>query len=427
MRKSMQTAACFLLAALLAGCAAADNGEAAQPMPTVPAHTPSAQEAVTAGPLYALQGYDGMVYGAAGADGFYYVETVADGGGALRIRYMDYATMQDVPLCAQPNCSHDEESCTAWLPYTGGGASLMVVGETLVLAYPGNVQLQDELGGLCLPHIETANLDGSDRRPLLDLDANQGLCAPYFTDGTDLFIRMTSAEGGTAKSELAKIDLTSGACEPVAELGMSGNEIIWGACGDYLMIRRIEPVETGANVLGGWSNVYLDRLNIHTGERENILQWYDETDRAAVFGSNAIVYDGETNTLRQIDLLSNTVINTVEDFLEPDVSPLSLNLIYFDQGMLLASTWVETADRLTEQTVWHVDMAAGTKAPSEMCQTDPYTGRKIAYLPLAWIEREQSYLVLAGEEPAEPQADNPYLNPTVPHYEKIPAEDFWTK
>lgn len=424
MKKDILLPAFFLLATALAGCRAASDGTTSQPESIVPTPT-STQEPAAARRIYPLQGFGGYSYGTTGADGFYYVTLTGDAGGELLIHYIDYATMQDILLCAQPNCSHSDESCTAWLPYTAGGTTLMAVGDKLVLAYPGDVTRQEELGDLCLPHIEVANLDGSDRKPLLNFDASQSLESPYLTDGTNLFVRMTSVGSDGTGISLMRIDLDTGAAEPVVNLGTSGDEIVWGACGEYILLRRIVPIDNDPNILGGPATIYLDRLNSTTGERETILQWDSMQDRAAVFGSNVIVYYGETNTLQQIDVLSNTVVNTVENFLEPNVAPELLNLIYFDQNYLLASTQVDTKDPYPEQTVWHVDMASGEKTSSELYTVDSYTGRKIPYMPLAWIEGEQSYFVLTGEKEMEGAENSPYLNPTVPQYKMISFENFW--
>lgn len=50
--------------------------------------------------------------GAGTEAGFYYVESLHNGE---YLAYIDYATKQQLPLCAAPNCAHEDESCTAWL------------------------------------------------------------------------------------------------------------------------------------------------------------------------------------------------------------------------------------------------------------------------------------------------------------------------
>ena len=118
------------LAVLL--CACAGRGQT----PALPAGSPA--PAATAAPLELapLQDAEGTVYGAAGPDGYYSVVSTARADGSLNIRYTDYASMQTVYLCAQPNCTHDSESCTSYQP-GGSGVSLMMAGGQLVLVSPG--------------------------------------------------------------------------------------------------------------------------------------------------------------------------------------------------------------------------------------------------------------------------------------------------
>ena len=45
--------------------------------------------------------------------GMYTVDSIANGYG--NIFYIDFETMQQIPLCDTPNCTHSNDSCTAWL------------------------------------------------------------------------------------------------------------------------------------------------------------------------------------------------------------------------------------------------------------------------------------------------------------------------
>lgn len=98
-------------------CACTGGGQAGAPASVSP--VPSACAAPVE--LEPLQGAGGTVYGAAGPEGFYSIAGIARPDGSLNIQYTDYASLQTVFLCAQPNCAHDSESCTSFLP--GGGAS----------------------------------------------------------------------------------------------------------------------------------------------------------------------------------------------------------------------------------------------------------------------------------------------------------------
>ena len=98
------------LAVLL--CACAGRGQT----PALPAGSPAPAATAATMELAPLQDAEGTVYGAAGPDGYCSVVSTARADGSLNIRYTDYASMQTVYLCAQPNCAHDSESCTSYQP-----------------------------------------------------------------------------------------------------------------------------------------------------------------------------------------------------------------------------------------------------------------------------------------------------------------------
>ena len=51
--------------------------------------------------------------------GMYTVDSIANGYG--NIFYIDFETMQQIPLCDTPNCTHSNDSCTAWLQIDESG------------------------------------------------------------------------------------------------------------------------------------------------------------------------------------------------------------------------------------------------------------------------------------------------------------------
>ena len=111
-------------------------------------------------PLTLLQSNDGWSYGAAGAKGFYFVSAAVRSDDSTSLMYCDYDTMQQILLCSQPNCAHNTAACNGYLPYSAGGIVPEIVGQNLVLFYPGNVHAEENA---TLPRIETMGLDGSDR------------------------------------------------------------------------------------------------------------------------------------------------------------------------------------------------------------------------------------------------------------------------
>lgn len=131
-------------------------------------------------PLTLLQSNDGWSYGAAGAKGFYFVSAAVRSDDSTSLMYCDYDTMQQILLCSQPNCAHNTAACNGYLPYSAGGIVPEIVGQNLVLFYPGNVHAEENA---TLPRIETMGLDGSDRTETITFAATKSFCAQWSQTG----------------------------------------------------------------------------------------------------------------------------------------------------------------------------------------------------------------------------------------------------
>ena len=110
-------AACLLA---LAGCKAAGAPEdLAAPSAVPPASSAPQPEAAPAGTLrfFGLKGPTNANI-AAGEDGMYYIRPRSDG--SANLAYIDFASRTGVPLCSRPECTHSDETCTAYLGGRGG-------------------------------------------------------------------------------------------------------------------------------------------------------------------------------------------------------------------------------------------------------------------------------------------------------------------
>ena len=147
-------AVCGLLCAL-AGC---------KPASSVPASTPPASSTAAGDTDYSAYKtvYTGEGSYGGTAAGAYRLVYRADG--SSNITYIDYATRSEIYLCNRPNCTHDNESCTSWLPMDGISKDVFVAGDHLVILYHGSASDVDEFGSAAMPHIDIANLDGSSEK-----------------------------------------------------------------------------------------------------------------------------------------------------------------------------------------------------------------------------------------------------------------------
>lgn len=160
-----------LAAALLAGCSAPAAGTA----DTIPdtagsvsgrGEEPAAETAVTTG-LHVLSAGD--------ENGFYSAGSSVDAG-MDRLNYVDYATLTAAPLCADPACTHNSDSCTARLPEGQTLYGVKIVDENrLVLMAARSPDYW--------PVLYTTARDGSDRQLLYE-----GSATAYLSVGNSLLM-----------------------------------------------------------------------------------------------------------------------------------------------------------------------------------------------------------------------------------------------
>ena len=105
--------------------------------------------------------------------GFYHIvfNEASDNGGT-NILYYDYASGKEIFLCDQPQCSHNDESCTSYLGMMGMSATLFVHGNYVYLLNSESGVSMDMGGGsgeFTASAIYRMDPDGKNREKLCDL------------------------------------------------------------------------------------------------------------------------------------------------------------------------------------------------------------------------------------------------------------------
>lgn len=111
-----------------------------------------------------------MTDGYSNENGFYRMMPRADGSNNLC--YIDFATQREIYLCNQPNCTHDDDSCTSWFPTSAGIHRPIPVGDSLLVVHGGAPSMYEDLGDHALPHIDQMELDGSALEQVCQFDAS---------------------------------------------------------------------------------------------------------------------------------------------------------------------------------------------------------------------------------------------------------------
>ena len=161
--------------------------------------------------------------------------------------YIDYDLAQEIPLCAQPSCSHDSDACTAFVesgkkamaPQTGDGGAIFFKME--------NEEIEEADGSL-QEEIWAADADGSNRRLLVRSTTGSGGYSPVAEDDTFLyyFYGFTrEGNGGTPErgQRLARVPLAGGESEDVFSWDDSGAGVgyeFWGVSGREVAVYRCD-------------------------------------------------------------------------------------------------------------------------------------------------------------------------------------------
>lgn len=370
------------LAISLAGCAPAQDN-------------PAAGTSFTS-----LQQSDGWNYGGTGPDGFYFVSPACREDGSTNLMYLDYATMQQVYLCSQPNCSHDTDACTSYLPYSAGGILASVVGEQLVLVFPGNLQTSTGSGTeSVLPHIETMGLDGSNRKTTVTLGANQVLSRPLVTDGTCLYTRLdTTAEDGSFTAQLVRIDPAGGEPEVLCPLNQ---EWLKGGAGARLILWDAEQTYVGYNPA--------------TGERIDLYQAEDALIHSNLFGSTlAYLQDG---VFHLMDLTTGED-KTLGGYQAKEADGTNISIFDADEDHLIFH--VESTDSSDYY------MLTADQAPQSWGLLYSSGDMQMPYSRVTTVGAEQ-YLVLAGESAPQTSelGNSPYAVAGERQYVLMSREEYW--
>ena len=376
--------------------------------------------------LRPLQTADGWVYGASSEDGFYSIASLCRNDGSSNIQFTDYHTMETVYLCAQINCSHSDDTCTSWVPYSGSGTSLMVVGDRLLLVAPGDPYSTDEEP--VVPKISACELDGTQRTQIAEFKANQELDGPFMTDDESLFATLRTATNEGWSAEFVRIDLMSGQCDSIITLDTKKEEVVFGACDEYLFLRTIEAQDKD-DVASYNTIARYFKLNINTMQRDLLGEFSTDEYRLMPLENVLAIYSKENNTVVLLDFVSGEYKTVAENLLTPGQKMLDLNMIYYDQGRLLVSTvppGPETKTLTREFFVINCD--DGDISKIDLFYT--VDGRDLPVYPIAEIVEENSYFVIANEkmqqyEPQREDGTSYYISSYEPDYGKISYDDFW--
>ena len=145
--------------------------------------------------------------------GIYELQTVFPD--SANIFYTDANTKERIFLCANPNCTHADESCPSYIatPSAMFPPMLLRVGDQLLVVFT-------EATDSSSPHGMLMNMDGSNRRTVFELASNQYMQGGFCTSGNDLYFDLYEInDSGNVTYQLWYVSFENGTSEKVMDLG----------------------------------------------------------------------------------------------------------------------------------------------------------------------------------------------------------------
>lgn len=330
-KKILSLLMAFSLSVSLSSCAAEQNqGEISKPVYEAPNKSVHSEEDVKneERTFSALQSSDGFSWGGLGEEGLYYVKAAGRSDGSCNLCYVDYQSAQSVYLCSQPNCTHDNESCSSYLIPTSGGIITERVAERIILFFQNSPFYDPD--NTSKARVESIALNGSDKKVIHEFSPNEMPQKPMLTDGKSVFFVLWSVETGEKESaNLVSLDIYSGELSIVKNMDTSINERIWGTDGQNFVIYRYTAPMSEEN----WQYELIS-WNPATENEKQLYTWSSSEDRPILQGDTLVIRGGDGfYHLLKLDTLEDIAL-TQYPLPEKD-SGVSLSIMAADQSHLI--------------------------------------------------------------------------------------------
>lgn len=246
-------------------------------------------------------------------EGLYSVETF--GQEHANILYIDYAAQQQVFLCNQPNCPHQDESCPSYISPEDSICPMVLASENHLFLIRSGVGIQ------------IAAPSGDNRRELYTASDGQTLGPGFYTDETGdwLYFMLTEVleTGGPPQEQktICRISLTDGELQRLADITGYG---LMGIERDCFVVSTAEGNERRFYAVypGYGEDGFVSAEPFYTGDISNssavlndgmLYEYANETARLTITD----LADGSCNTYDCSPYLSKTIPDEIPDLRGP--------------------------------------------------------------------------------------------------------------
>lgn len=363
-------------------------------------------------------------------DGFYYIDrSIAI---SANLRYIDYATAQDIYLSAHPEANHLTPEDDSYISSVAGMGEVFPDGDDLFLLRVGVMDSEKQLGKDSLPAVFRMNLDGTDREQLYSGTASEILSTAAAVDDAYLYLisRRTETVDGTPEgnSYLMRMDRETGETEDLCQLAYSAKMI--GAAGRLLIFEQIaaDSPEDADRINDDISadiarHSELFAYDLATGERSTLQTWKSEDKAYPIVYQEQLILaslSAHTVTVWDIQTRQEIAVYPLPDSLPKDMSGFTFSACYDGRFMF----WDCDARKL------HVlNLSTGQWGDMRLSYIDPAKNNP---RPVRiWVENSSHFLVcydrqLNTRRYLNPDDGLPYeMEGYAPCYALIAKEDYW--
>ena len=216
-------------------------------------------------------------------------------------------------MCNRPECLHEDETCTSWLPYGGGGGALLTAGNHLFYLSFGNTTpgVAQRLGEDALPQMIEMVLNGANHIVRQKLNAFEQVRQGIAYDDNAISFVCDSYENGVngdlRTRSLYRYDIQSKNLEKRKEL--SPSEQIVGVNGRSLILNISDGAQDITEDAGGIETKIVS-YDVDTQE-ESVLLSHPFTTLGRVYNKYYYMYNLSESTLLKQQLTPNAPLETI--------------------------------------------------------------------------------------------------------------------
>ena len=227
------------------------------------------------------------------------------------ICYVDFATGQEIVLCNQPNCTHDSDSCNAWVSgcdQYGNIFKVIPVADKLILLRAGWSEYLKSYPG----RVDIMNPDGTNRHTIMEFPLSTGFgdvsCGGYVRDEENLYFAAYDAE--TWNYTLYQINVKNETVVPICELPEEQEQII--GCTKKELVLSCTPAAGLGMIREQKKNLTtkIIRLNPVTGEKTDLFS-HSACDYGTCADDKFYIVNSLNKTICTYDLIEGNLLQEV--------------------------------------------------------------------------------------------------------------------